>query len=103
MGTRQSAGGWLTHGGSVVLVAQQDFGGRVGQRAAGGAERLPRLEAVAEAKVGELDDALLLEEHDVLRLQVPVHHVQPVAVGDGVDDLGEVTLGHLGEERPERN
>ncbi|KAF3833676.1 hypothetical protein F7725_024880 [Dissostichus mawsoni] len=60
------------------------------QRAAGGVERLPGLKPVAEAEVGELDDAQLLEEHHVLWLQVPVHHVQPVAVGDGVDNLGEL-------------
>ncbi len=88
----------LTHSRSVILVPQQDFRSRVGQRAAGGVEFFPGLKPVAEAEVGELDDALLLEEHHVLRLQVPVHHMQPVAVGDGVDNLGEVTLGHLGEK-----
>ena len=85
----------LTDGGGVVLVPQQDLGGGVGQRPAGGAEVLPGAEAVAEAKVGELNQALLLEEHHVLRLQVAVHHPQPVAVGDGVHDLGEVALGQL--------
>lgn len=91
----------LTHGRSVILVSQQDLGSGVGQRAAGGVELLAGLKAVAEAKVGELDDALLLKEHHVLGLQVPVHHVQPVAVGDGMDYLGEVTFGHLGEEKQE--
>ncbi len=89
----------LTYSRSIVLVPEQDFRSRVGQRAARGVEFFPGLKAVAEAKVGELDDALLLEEHHVLRLQVPVHHVQPVTVGDGVDNLGKVTLGHLEEER----
>lgn len=95
----------LTDGGGVVLVPQQDFRSGVRQRAAGGAERLPRLEAVAEAEVGQLDHALLLEEHHVLGLQVPVDHVQAVAVGDGVDDLGKVALGDLeggGTERAGR-
>lgn len=92
----------LTDGGGVVLVPQQDFGSGVRQRAAGRVERLPRLKAVAEAKVGQLDHALLLEEHHVLRLQVPVDHVQPVAVGDGVDDLGEVALGDLEQGRKEQ-
>ena len=91
----------LTHSGSIILVPQQYFGSGVGQRAAGGVECRPGLEPVAEAEVGELDDTLLLEEHHVLRLQVPVHHVQPVTVGNGVDNLREVTLGHLGEERRE--
>lgn len=89
----------LTHSGSVILVPQQDFRSRVGQRAARGVERLSGLKPVAEAKVGELDDALLLEEHHVLWLQVPVHHVQPVAVGDGMYNLGKVALGHLGKKR----
>lgn len=93
----------LTDGGGIVLVAQQDFWSGVGQRATGRVEGLPRLKAVAEAEVGQLDHALFLEEHHVLRLQVPVDHVQPVAVGNGVDNLGEVALGDLeqGQKRPQ--
>lgn len=85
----------LTNSWGVVLVSQQDLGRRVGERAARGVELFAGLETVAEAKVGELDHALLLEEHHVLRLQVPVDHVQPVAVGYGVDNLGKVALGNL--------
>lgn len=85
----------LTHSRCIVLVPQQDFRSRVGQRAAGGVKFLPRLKPIAEAEVGELDDTLLLKEHHIFRLQVPVHHMQPVTVGDGMDNLGKVTLGHL--------
>lgn len=84
-----------TYGWSVVLVAKEDFRSRVRQRAAAGGQLLPRLKLVAEAKVSELHQSLFLEEHHVLRLQVPVHHMQSVAVRDGVDDLGKVLLGQL--------
>lgn len=89
----------LTHSRSVILVPQQYFRSRVGQRTTRGVQFFPGLKPVAEAEVSELDDSLLLKEDHVFWLQVPVHYVQPVTVGDGMDNLGKVTLGHLEKER----
>ncbi|KAG8143805.1 hypothetical protein E2320_000966 [Naja naja] len=83
----------LTHSRGIILLAQQDLGGRVGEGAAAGGQHGARLEAATEAKVGELDHPLVLEEEHVLGLEVAVHDMQAVAVGDGMHHLGEVALG----------
>lgn len=85
----------LTYSRCVILIPQQDLGGRVGQRTTAGSELLSWLKLVAKAKVCKLDQALLLKEDHILRLQVSVHHVEPVAVRDCMHYLSKVLLCQL--------
>ena len=106
---RPDVDGWC-----VVRVAEEDLGRRVGQRAARSLQLLARVVLVREAKVGQLHlshkwsniskkvvkhfadqpsmrrftyHAQFLEEDDVLGLEVAVHHVQLMAVRNGVHHL----------------
>ena len=63
----------LTDGGRVVGVSEEYLRGGVGEAAAAGLELVAGVELVREAKVRQLHDAKLLEEHHVLGLQVPVN------------------------------
>lgn len=84
-----------TYSWSIILITQQDFRCRVCQRSTTGCQLFPRLKFVTESKVGELDQPLFLEEHHILWLEVPVHHMQPMAVGDSMDNLGKIFLSQL--------
>ena len=75
-----------------VQLARDDLGGGVVGAAAAGAKKLPVQHHVGEAKVGDLDVEVLVEE-EVLRLEVAVHHVVAVAVVHAGDDLLEEATG----------
>ena len=86
---------------SLGLGVGEDLGGDVEGGATEGLHEGGVVEGAGEAKVGELDDAGVVEgEEDVLGLEVAVDDAEVVVeVVDGVEQLLEVELGALlGEE-----
>jgi hypothetical protein len=84
------------HGHGVVPGAEEDLGGPVpksdhlvGVGADGDAK------GPGEAKVGELEDAVPVDQH-VLGLHVPVQHAVAVAVRDALEHLEKIRFHELG-------
>lgn len=74
--------------GTGVEFARDDLGCGIVGAAAARAQKLAVHHHVAQAKVGDLDVQVRIEQQ-VLRLQVAVHHHVPVTVVDARDDLLE--------------